>query len=212
MGFLREPDPEFLTSRRTHANFNLAWKLALAFLVVLWGIHLLNWLLGYELNRFGILPRQGAGLVGIVAAPLLHGGFGHLVSNSLPLLVGTTGILFLYPNAAVRVVPVIYLGAGAAVWAVGRPVIHIGASGLVYGLLAFLFLSGIVKRDTRGIALSLLIYFLYGSLVWGVFPIRIGVSWESHLAGGIIGAVLAVRFRRWDLPPRKRYSWEDEDE
>ena len=210
MGFLREPDPDFLTSRRSHANFTLAWQLALGLLGVLWGIQLLNWLLGYELNRFGILPREASGLVGIALAPLLHGGFGHLVSNSLPLVVGATGILFLYPNAAVRVLPAVYLGGGALVWLAGRPVIHVGASGLVYGLLAFLFLSGILKRDPRGIALSLLIYFLYGSLVWGVFPIRTGVSWESHLAGGIIGAGLAIRYRRWDLPPRKRYSWEDD--
>lgn len=208
---LRIPDPDYVTSERAHANFRLAWRAAALLLGLLWLVHLVNWLTGYDLNGWGIRPRFFPGVGGIVAAPFLHGGFGHLASNTLPLFVAVTGMLFVHPNAALRVIPAVYLGGGAAVWLLGRPVIHIGASGVVYGLLAYLFIAGLVKRDPRGIALSMLVYFLYGSLAWGVFPTAGRVSWESHLAGAVIGLVLAFRYRRWDLPPRKRYSWEDED-
>ncbi len=208
---LHRPDPEFLTSSRTKANFLLALKLALAAVALLWLIHLLNFLLGYPLNRFGIVPRSLGGLSGIFLAPLLHGSFSHLISNSVPLLVLGTGMIFVYPAASARALPTIYLGGGLAVWLLARSSVHLGASGVLYGMLSFVLLSGLLKRDTRAIALSMLVFFLYGSLSAGLLPGARGVSWESHLAGTAIGAVAAWRFRRWDLPPRKTYDWEDED-
>ena len=87
---------------------------------------------------------------------------------------------------------------------------HVGASGMVYGLAGYIFLAGVIRRDTRAIAASLLVCFLYGTLVWGVLPIKAGVSWETHLAAALIGLVLAITLRRLDIPPRKRYAWEDE--
>lgn len=207
---IQRPDPDYLTSDRSKHNFRLALKVTLGFVVLLWAIHLLNWGLGYTLNRFGVWPRSLSGMVGVVAAPLLHSGFTHLFQNSAPLLVLGTGMLFVYPNASVRALPTIYVGTGLLVWLLGRGSIHIGASGLIYGMLAFVFFSGIVKRDARGVALSMLVFFLYGSMTWGIFPQGNSVSWESHLAGAAVGTVLALRFRRWDIPPRKHYDWEDE--
>lgn len=204
------PDPAYTSSERARANFRLAFKIALGFVVLLWVIELLNGALDLGLARFGVRPRQLAGLPGIVLAPLLHGGFSHLLANSLPLLVLGTVMLHLYPNSAVKVIPAVYLGTGIGVWLFARESVHLGASGLVYGLVAYIFAAGVIRRDRRAIAASLLVSFLYGTLAWGVFPIQPGVSWETHLAAALIGLALAIALRRLDIPPRKRYSWEDE--
>jgi membrane associated rhomboid family serine protease len=205
------PDPDFTTSDRARANFWLAAKIALGLVAVLWAVDFVNVVLGLDLQRFGVRPRQFAGLPGILLAPLLHGGFPHLIANSVPLLVLGTGMLYLYPNAALKVLPAVYLGPGIAVWLFGKASsVHIGASGLVYGLVGYVFVAGIIRRDRRAIAASMLVYFLYGTLLWGVFPIRPGVSWETHLAAALIGSAMAIAFRGLDIPPRKRYDWEDE--
>lgn len=205
------PDPDYTSSERARANFALAARIALGFVVLLWLIELLNAGLDLQLQRLGVHPRDIAGLPGILLAPLLHAGFAHLATNSAPLLVLLTVALHLYPNSAVKVIPAVYLGPGAAVWLFAKESsIHLGASGLLYGLLSYVFVAGVIRRDRRAIAASLLVSFLYGYLVWGVFPIQRGVSWETHLAAALIGSALAIRFRRLDLPPLKRYAWEDE--
>jgi len=209
---LHIPDPDYTSSERARASFRLAFKIALGFVALIWLIDILNWALDLELQRFGVRPRQFAGLPGILFAPLLHGGPVHLIANSLPLLVLGTGMLYLYPNSAVKVLPAVYLGPGMAVWLFAEGGVHVGSSGLVYGLVSYIFVAGIIRRDRRAIAASLLVCFLYGTLVWGVLPIRPGVSWETHLAAALIGLLLAIALRRLDIPPRKRYSWEGEHE
>jgi len=171
----------------------------------------LDWALDLGPEDFGVRPRQLAGLPGILFAPLLHGGFGHLIANSPPLLVLGTTMLYLYPQSALRVLPAVYLGPGIAVWLFARGSSHVGASGLVYGLVSYIFVAGLLRRDRRAIAASLLVCFMYGALVWGVLPIERGVSWETHLAAAVIGVLLAIALRRLDIPPRRRYSWEDEE-
>jgi membrane associated rhomboid family serine protease len=206
------PDPDYTSSEQARANFRLAIKIALGFVALIWCIQLLNWGLDLGLERFGVRPRQLAGLPGILLAPLLHGGFSHLFANSLPLLVLGTVMLHLYPNSALKVIPAIYLGPGIAVWLFARASVHLGASGLVYGLVSYIFMAGLIRRDTRAIAASLLVCLLYGALAWGVLPIEPGVSWETHLAAALIGLALAIALRRLDIPPRKRYAWEDEND
>ena len=205
-------DPDYTSSERARANFRLAFKIALGFVALIWLIDILNWALDLELQRFGVRPRQLAGLPGILLAPLLHGGPVHLIANSLPLLVLGTGMLYLYPNSALKVLPAVYLGPGIAVWVFAERGVHVGSSGLVYGLVSYIFVAGLIRLDRRAIAASLLVCFLYGSMVWGVLPIRPGVSWETHLAAALIGLALAIALRRLDIPPRKRYTWEDEVE
>ena len=205
------PDPDYTTSERARANFWLAFRIALGFVALIWLIDIGNWALDLELRRFGVRPRQFAGLPGILLAPLLHGGPVHLAANSLPLLVLGTGMLYLYPNSSLKVLPAVYLGPGVAVWLFAAGGIHVGSSGLVYGLASYVFVAGVIRRDRRAIAASLLVAFLYGSMVWGVLPIEPGVSWESHLAAALIGLALAIALRRLDIPPRKRYSWEGEE-
>jgi membrane associated rhomboid family serine protease len=204
------PDPAFASSDRARANFRLAVRIALGFVALLWVIELLNWSLDLEAEDFGVRPRQLAGLPGILFAPLVHGGFAHLIANSPPLLVLGTAMLYLYPSAARTVLPAVYLGPGVAVWIFARGGVHVGASGLVYGLVSYIFVAGLIRRDRRAIAASLLVCFMYGALVWGVLPIEPGVSWETHLAAALIGMVLAIALRRLDIPPRTRYTWEDE--
>jgi membrane associated rhomboid family serine protease len=118
--------------------------------------------------------------------------------------------LHLYPNSGRRVLPAVYLGPGMAVWLFARGGVHVGASGLVYGLVSYIFVSGVIRRDRRAIAASLLVCFMYGGLAWGVLPSKPGVSWETHLAAALIGVLLAITLRRLDIPPRTRYAWEDE--
>lgn len=205
------PDPEYTASERARANFRLAGKLALGFVAVIWVIQVLNSGLDLGLARFGVRPRELAGLPGILFAPLLHGSFAHLVANSVPLVVLGTGMLYLYPNSALKVLPAVYLGPGIAVWLFAKASsVHAGASGLIFGLFSYIFVAGVIRRDRRAIAASLLVFFLYGAMVWEVFPISPGVSWETHLAAAVIGVLLAIALRHLDVPPRKRYSWEGE--
>jgi membrane associated rhomboid family serine protease len=155
------------------------------------------------------LPRKLHGLIGIITAPLIHSGFSHLTSNSLPLLLLGIGILYSYPKSAVKVLSLIYIVPGIFVWFFARPAYHIGASGLIYGFVSFLFFSGIIRRDTRSIALALIVTFLYGSIIWGIIPQNSGISWEYHLFGSLTGIACSIIFRKSD--PYKRYDWEDED-
>jgi len=205
---IHSPDPDYTGSDRARANFRLAVLTSAGFVALIWLIPLLGW--GLELEQFGVRPRQWIGLPGILFAPLLHADFDHLIANSLPLLVLGTTLFHLYPGSAFRVLPAVYLGPGIAVWLFARGGDHIGASGLIYGLVAFIFVAGLIRSDRRAIAASLLVAFMYGTLVWGLLPIKQSVSWETHLAAALIGVVAAILLRHRDNPPRVRYSWEGE--
>ncbi len=209
---LRVPDPDYASSRRAQTSFLLAVKLSLAFVALVWLVFGLQALTGLELSRLGLRPRDGAGLAGLITTPLLHGNLAHLLSNSMPLFVGGVAILFLYPNSALRVLPMLYVGSAALAWTFARPSIHIGASGLVYGILTYVFVAGILRRDVRSVGVSLMVWFFYGSMVWGVFPLAPRMSWELHASGLFLGLVLAWLYRDWDRAPVKRYDWELEDD
>ena len=205
------PDPAYSVSERARANFRLAAGISLGFVALIWLIQLSNWALDLGPGDLGVRPRELSGLIGVLFAPLLHGGFEHLLSNSPPLVVAGTTMLYLYPQSSLRVMPAVYLGPGVAVWLFARSSVHVGASGLVYGLVSYILVAGLIRHDRRAIAASLLVCFMYGALVWGIFPVDNGVSWETHLAAAVIGTALAVMFRGLDVPPRRRYSWEDEE-
>ena len=208
---LDKPDHRATSSPRAQRNFKLALKVAFWFTGFLWLILILDAVLGLGLARFGLRPRHIDGLIGVFTAPLLHSGAEHLFSNSLPLMVSLTTVLYLYPRSAMRVIPVIWIGSGILAWIIGRESLHFGASGFVYGLLAYVFVGGILRLDMRSVAVSVMVWFLYGSMIWGVLPIRPNMSWELHLSGAILGVELAIVFRHWDVAPVKRYSWEDDD-
>ena len=208
---LGTPDPRIVHSARARSSFRLALRIALVCIGVLWTVFIFDQALGLRLGRFGLRPGSFPGLLGIVTAPLLHGNFQHILSNTLPLLVSLTATLYLYPTAALRVVPLVWVGSGTIAWLIGRDSLHFGASGLIYGLLAFVFVSGILRRDMRSVSVSLLVGFLYGSMVWGVLPTRPNMSWEMHLGGALSGVLLAILYRGRDRVPLLRYDWEDDD-
>lgn len=181
------------------------------FILLIWFVFWLDMRFMLDLYQFGILPRHFSGLVGIVSAPLLHGSLMHLTNNTLPLLALGTGLFYFYPRIALPVVLYSWLSSGITVWIIGRESYHIGASGLIYALAGFIFLSGILRKQSNLLALSLLVVFLYGSLVWGILPVQETVSWEAHLAGASCGFALALYYRKTG-PRRRRYSWELEEE
>ena len=179
------------------------------FVLLLWIIQFVQWAIDKDFSVYGILPGQIKGLSGIFTAPLIHADFSHLISNSITLFLLLFGILYFYRSSAVMVFFIIYIMDGFLVWLFARESYHIGASGLVYGFAAFLFFSGLFRKDKRSIALSLLIVFLYGGMVWGVLPTDPKISFESHLFGALTGIVCAFLFRKNDPPPV--YEWEDEN-
>lgn len=179
------------------------------FVLLIWIIQFVQWALDKSLSEFGILPRKLPGLIGILTAPLLHADFGHLISNTITLFLLLFGILYFYRSSAVKVFFIIYLLSGLFVWIFGRQAYHIGASGLVYGFASFLFFSGLFRKDKRSMALSLLIVFLYGGMVWGILPVSPEISFESHLFGALTGIACAFIYRKNDPPPV--YEWENDE-
>jgi membrane associated rhomboid family serine protease len=163
---------------------------------------LLQWLSGYNWARLGIFPRSLLGAIGILTAPLVHGDWLHLVSNLFPLLILCTATFLFYPRESRSVLTVAYFGTGIGVWLLARPSYHIGVSGQVYALAAFLFFSGLFRRNRASLMIALGVGVLYGGMLQGVFP-QVGqsnVSWESHLLGAIVGAFLAWHYRNMAAP------------
>ncbi len=179
---------------------------------LMWLLFFISVIIEREISFLGIYPLSAKGLPGIVLAPFVHGSINHLWNNSLPLLVLGTALFVIYSEVAVRIYIINHLLTGTLVWLAGREAWHIGASGVVYGLLFFLFFSGLIRRDISLMALSLLVAFLYGSMIWGIFPVMPPeISWESHMLGAFSGAALAVIFRHKG-PQKPSYDWLDEDE
>lgn len=186
----------------------------LLFVLLLWVIKAGETLTHTEFGFLGIYPLKSTGLIGIITSPMIHSDFKHLFANSIPLLVLGGCLFYFYKEIAVKIFILIYIITGLCVWFGAREAYHIGASGVVYGLASFLFLSGIIRRDGRLLAITLLVTFLYGSLVWGVFPdfyLEKNISFESHFWGLIVGVILALYFRKLG-PQRKKYDWEEEEE
>lgn len=182
----------------------------ISFIMLLWIIKLTETITGINLANYGLYPHKISGLPGIITAPLLHANFNHLISNSIPVLLLSGGIIYFYPQSALKIFALIYLIPGIFVWFLGRAAYHIGASGLIYGFVSFLFFSGIIRRDNRSISLALIVTFLYGGIIWGILPIDAEISWEYHLFGTLTGIYCAILFRKLD--PAPKYDWEDEDE
>jgi membrane associated rhomboid family serine protease len=180
-------------------------------LIGMWSVYLWEDIYHVSFNSYGIYPRDFKGFRGVFLAPFIHGDLEHILNNSYPVLILGTAIFYFYKGAAKFVMIYSILMTGVWVWAMGRSSFHIGASGLIYAWGAFLFTSGVLNKNKRMMGLSLLIVFLYGSMVWGVLPLMPGISWESHLFGAFAGIILAMVFKN-DGPKKKKYSWELDDE
>ncbi len=186
------------------------------FICFLWLVFLLQHSVNSRLLGFGILPRTLEGMPGIITSVFVHGDLDHLVSNSFPILVLGMMLFYFYRKLAPAVSLWIWLISGLWLWVGGRnsdthPMHHIGASTLIYGLASFLFFSGIFRRHRQLMVVSLLVVFLYGSITWGILPLKPGISWEGHLFGAIAGLLVAFHYR-FEGPQRKVYDWELEEE
>jgi membrane associated rhomboid family serine protease len=166
------------------------------FLLVIWIVFVLDSTLKLDLIYHGIFPRKISGLPGILISPLIHGGIKHIVANSLPLFALSSLLFYFYQNLSFRVLILSYIITGVLVWMIGRPSYHVGASGVIYGLAGFLFVSGFIRKHLGLMAIAFLVAFQYGSMIWGIFPIEDHVSWESHLAGLLTGIGLALHYRK----------------
>jgi len=193
------------------SRFRTAVILTFTVVGILWLVYLGALVFDFSITQYGIYPRRISGLSGIAFAPIIHGSIAHLVSNSLPIIILGTALIYGYPRSAGLVLVCLYAGSGLGVWLIARDAYHIGASGVTTGMLFFVFIIGLLRRDPRAIVLSMLVFFLYGSMVWGVFPTDRNVSFESHLCGAVMGVILAFVFRNTDPKlQKKHYSWEDE--
>jgi membrane associated rhomboid family serine protease len=182
------------------------------FVFLMWLVKIIEILFEIDLSDLGIYPLTARGLPGIIFSPFIHADLNHLVNNSLPLFLLSVALFYFYSEIALKVFSWTYLLTGILVWFGGREAWHIGASGLVYGLASFLFFSGIIRKYYRLVALSLLVVFLYGEMVWGLFPgIYKNISWESHMLGFFSGIVLAIWYRK-EGPQMPIYEWMEEEE
>jgi len=170
------------------------------FLFVIWSVKFAEIFLNTNFHKLGIFPLKLEGLIGIIFAPLIHGDLNHIISNSVSLYVLMIGVFYFYSRVSYRVFIFSYVITGFWVWISARPAYHIGASGLIYAFGAFLVTSGILKKDKRLMALSFIVIFIYGSMIWGVFPNEPHISWESHLLGMFSGILLAVYYKNEPLP------------
>ena len=169
---------------------------------------------GFDARLFAVAPGSARGLWGILTAPLLHGSLDHIVANGVAVLLLGTLAGWMYPKASLRGLPLMWLGSGLAAWSLGAPGSwHLGASGVTHGLMFLVMAVALIRRDRAAIAASMIGFLFYGGMLLTVLPREPGVSWQSHLGGAIGGILAAWLFRRLDpAPPRKRYSWEIEEE
>ncbi len=160
------------------------------FIGALWFVYLLDWIVPIKFTDWGVVPRTIWGLVGIPLSPFLHASFGHLLGNTIPLAILLTLLAGSRARSWETVIEVILLGGGL-LWVFGRSAVHVGASGLVYGLIAFLLVAGFREKRFVPLMISLLVGFLYGgTLLWGVLPsIGTHVSWDGHLCGAVAGGL-----------------------
>jgi len=198
-----EPDNQFKFSPSV-----LAWPLL--FTIIIWAVYWFEIKFKMSLSEFGIFPRTLKGMRGIVFSPFLHGSLEHLYNNSIPLFMLVAALRYFYRKQALEVIGFGILVSGFFTWLIARESYHIGASGLIYVLVAFMFFKGIQTQYYRLVAVSLLIILLYGGMIWYVFPdVEEGISWEGHLSGLITGFLFSVFYKTPEYKKPIFYAWED---
>ncbi len=188
----------------------------LIFVALIWLVFLLQNTIQFNFSKLGVFPRKTEGLVGVITSVFIHHDLKHIFSNTIPLLVLGMMLFYFYKKIAKPVFFWLWIISGLWLWIGGRnseafPSYHIGASTLVYALASFLFFSGVFRRHARLMAISLLVVFIYGGIVWGVLPIKPDVSWEGHLFGSIAGILVAFNYRK-EGPQRRVHVWPEEKE
>ena len=194
-----------------HYKFSpLILAIPLYFVLLLWIIFWFEVKYGYNFNKYGIYPRTFVGLRGVLFSPFIHGDIKHLYHNSIPLFVLLFSRYYFYRKIALKIFVYGTIFTGILTWIFARESFHIGASGIIYLLFSFIFFSGIIRKNYRLIAVSLMVIFLYGSMVWYLLPVKEEISWEGHLSGFVVGIIFAFYFRKTG-PQKLKYEWEHED-
>lgn len=193
MNAILDSESDSLQLTRKHLVESLRFPLLA--LSLMWLVHIMQVANEFDPGAYGIMSRRLWGLRGIVTGPLVHGSWKHLISNTIPLFVLAFLSLYFYRKVAMRAFWLIYFLTGAAVWLFARPVSHIGASGVIYGLVSFIFWNGIFRRSLRSMVLAGIVMLLYSGMFLGVLPDQEGISWESHLIGSIAGIFAAFLFK-----------------
>lgn len=172
----------------------------------MWFVYWFEITFGYNFNQLGVFPRTIDGLKGVIFSPFIHSNAQHLFNNSIPLLVLLLALGYFYQPIAFKILLIGWIGTGVLTWLIARPSFHIGASGIVYMLVSFIFFSGIFRKYYRLIAVSLAVIFLYGSLAWYLFPIEDRISFEGHAAGFLTGFLLAIVYKNQG-PQKEEMEW-----
>ena len=180
------------------------------FVLIIWIIFWLDMKFNLNLKLYGIYPRSFDGLIGIFFSPFLHSSLEHLINNSIPLFLLRSFTFFFYKKLSWRIIILGIFFSGLITWIIGRNSYHIGASGLIYVLMSFILFKGIFSKNFNLMALSLVVVFIYGSLVWYIFPLKQNMSWEGHLSGFLIGFFFALLFKQ-NIPKKYTYDWENEN-
>jgi membrane associated rhomboid family serine protease len=181
----------------------LTLVIPISVIVVIWVVYFIEINYGFNFNKYGIYPRTITGLKGVIFSPFIHGSVSHIFNNSIPLAVMLGSLFFFYKKIATKVLLLGTVLTGVLTWIFARPAYHIGASGVVYFLVSFIFFSGIFRKYYRLIALSLAVVFLYGSMIWYIFPIEEAISWEGHLSGFLVGLLFAYLFKNEGPQPEQ---------
>jgi membrane associated rhomboid family serine protease len=180
------------------------------YVLAIWIIYLIEITLGLNFNKFGVYPRTLSGFKGVFFTHFIHSNTSHLFNNSIPLFVLLCSLFMFYRKVAYKVLLIGGFLTGLMTWIIARDSYHIGASGIVYLLFSFVFFSGIFRKHFRLVALSLVIIFLYGSMIWYVLPIKDGMSWEGHLSGFVTGFLLSFIYRNKGIVKEKHHFTETE--
>jgi len=186
-------------------------KIPLIFIIIMWLIRFVEYYFQISLYYFGIFPRSCNGLIGIITSTFIHLDFSHLINNTYPLIILGSLLFYFYKKKAFEIFFWLFFSSNLWLWCIGRANYHIGASSFVYAIASFLFFSGLIKRKTRLSFVSLIIVFLYGSMIWGIFPLSNNISWEGHIAGFFSGILLSIVYRN-EGPKQKKYQWEIDEE
>lgn len=200
-----------MTEEHTYFKFsNTVVFVPMCTVLLMWFVYWVEVQFSINLNDFGVYPRKLSGLQGVIFSPFLHGSVEHLYNNTIPIVILMASLFYFYKGTAWRVLLYGILMVGFLTWVIGRPSYHIGISGIIYLLASFIFFKGVFTKYYRLVALSLFVAFIYGSMLWYIFPIEDGISWEGHLSGFLSGLLLAVLIKT-QIPKPKKYKWEEED-